>query len=523
MAKKWVDILPGTSSKSFTLDEIRKSKFGEYFDHLQQTLEKYDVDNSLLKSINSILSVEYKSGNLITVLNDILKIVPDFGFQTRRLVLLRSPIQGNEVLSACVAENHIDYDYLDNQLIDILDKNPRLFINDTSKIHTLKFQPYKKVPKTVLGYSLEIREGWRGILWFADANEVSLTRDQADGLDSVKDAVCHHINQAINYARISDQSELFKLAFEHLPYPSCILMGGNILIINKLADNLLQTHKISIDEMRASIKAWIDEEKTHTMIADHHFQLYLKKIGDFDNISALVFLVDDQQFENQRRYLDSAAQAIAHSIQTPLKNILGYSQAIPLLSDLNDSQQNYLNQIEKESDKCLTFSNSLLEMTKFSGDRLLMVEEVLINNVVDQLLEASKHLFRQKRVAVEQEFEPLIQPVIIDQQLFSQAVYLVIEFILERLDPGKKIKITFCNENEENSLRLSDNGNGFSEVDLVSLNQEIPESSIDSRIRTAGGIMRLHGGKLIIISELGKGSEFHLDWPMIRINASQAE
>ena len=66
MAKKWVDILPGTSSKSFTLDEIRKSKFGEYFDHLQQTLEKYDVDNSLLKSINSILSVEYKSGNLIT-------------------------------------------------------------------------------------------------------------------------------------------------------------------------------------------------------------------------------------------------------------------------------------------------------------------------------------------------------------------------------------------------------------------------------------------------------------------------
>ena len=99
----------------------------------------------------------------------------------------------------------------------------------------------------------------------------------------------------------------------------------------------------------------------------------------------------------------------------------------------------------------------------------------------------------------------------------------MIEFILERLDPGKKIKITFCNENEENSLRLSDNGNGFSEVDLVSLNQEIPESSIDSRIRTAGGIMRLHGGKLIIISELGKGSEFHLDWPMIRINASQAE
>ena len=97
-------------------------------------------------------------------------------------MLLRSPIQGNEVLSACVAENHIDYDYLDNQLIDILDKNPRLFINDTSKIHTLKFQPYKKVPKTVLGYSLEIREGWRGILWFADANEVSLTRDQADGL-----------------------------------------------------------------------------------------------------------------------------------------------------------------------------------------------------------------------------------------------------------------------------------------------------------------------------------------------------
>lgn len=514
MAKKWTEILPGISSKSFSLDEIRKSKFGEYFDHLQQTLDKYNVDNSLLTSINNILSIEHNSADLITVLNDTLKIVPDFGFETRRLVLLRSPIQSNEVLSTCIAVNHNDYGYLDSQLIDILDKNQRLFINDTSKIHTLKFQPDKKVPKTVLGYSLELSEGWRGILWFADANEVSLTKDQADGLALVKDAVCHHVNQVIKYSRIFDQSELYKKAFELLPYPSFLLVDGSTILINKLADNLLQAHGNSVDEIRASIKAWIAEERTFTMFGDHHYQMFIKIIGEFNNNSALVLLVDDQQIENQRRYLDSAAQAIAHSIQTPLKNILGYTQAIPLLSDLNDSQQKYLSQIEKESDKCLVFSNSLLEISRFSGERPMVIEEVFINKVVDQILDASRHLFRQKRVSVEEEFKTSIQPVYIDQQLFRQAVYLVIEFILERLDPGKKIKITYIYENKENSLRLSDNGNGFSEVDLVLLNQEIPESSVDSRIRTAGGIMRLHGGKLTIISELGKGSEFHLDWPM---------
>jgi len=279
-----------------------------------------------------------------------------------------------------------------------------------------------------------------------------------------------------------------------------------------------------MDEMRVSIQTAIEEGKTHLLIADRHYQMFIRELGrSLKSNAGLVILIDDQHTVIQRQYLDSAVRAIAHNIETPLKNILGYTQAIPLLSELNDSQQNYLNRIAQESDRCLRFSEELLDLARFTGDQPMLIEEVSVKEVVDQLLEASRHLFRQKRVIIKDESEGLDQTAIVDKHLFSQAVYLVIEYILERLDPGKKINTSFFCENEAYFLRLKDNGKGISEVDLALLNQEIPESGVDSRIRTAGGIMRLHGGRLIIKSELGKGSEYFLTWPVVKKNPNLAK
>jgi signal transduction histidine kinase len=278
----------------------------------------------------------------------------------------------------------------------------------------------------------------------------------------------------------------------------------------------MQGYEIELNDIKAIIETAIEEGKNRVIIADHHYLMLIKELRASGlKEMFLVVLIDEQQSAIQRQYLDYTARAIALNIEKPLKNILGFTQAIPLLSELNDSQQNYLDRIAQESGKCLAFSVDLLNLARFSEDQPMVVEEISIQDAVAQLVDASRHLIRQKRVNVDHESENLQGTAIVDKHLFSQALYLLFEYILDGLDPGKKIEISYSRQNDLHSLRMSDDGKGISEIDLELLNQEIPESSVDPRIRTTGGIMRLHGGRLFIQSELGRGSEYFLTWPLI--------
>ena len=129
MAFKWADYFPGSVSKSFSPDEIKKSKYGEYFDHLQKNLEKYADDLDLYRSAIDIISMGLGDDQLEEFLSSLISKIPDFGFEFRRLILdLNSPDGGKKrVIGEISKESH--YEYLESQVISLLKDNSRVFIN----------------------------------------------------------------------------------------------------------------------------------------------------------------------------------------------------------------------------------------------------------------------------------------------------------------------------------------------------------------------------------------------------------
>jgi signal transduction histidine kinase len=244
----------------------------------------------------------------------------------------------------------------------------------------------------------------------------------------------------------------------------------------------------------------------------YRLNYFLQKEED-ENELIFVFLANENQVTIQRNYLNHVIQTISLNIKTPLNNILGFGGMIPLLADVEKSQQEYLDRIAQEAKRGLTFTSDLLELSRFSGDKPFITGEVTIGGLTSNLLEISHHLLRQKRILIEEKIENPEELVHVDITLFGQAFYLVLEYMLDQLESGKTISILSGSEEGEFKFQLSDNGKGISDIDVALLNNPESDSSIDLRIRVAGSIMQLFGGRLVISSELGMGSEYTFFWP----------
>jgi signal transduction histidine kinase len=515
MASKWVDQFFGSGSKSFTQDEIRKSKFGEYFEHLQQNLDRFSEENSIFRIANEILSVDFESNNLELLIGQVLHLIPDFDFEFRRLILKSEEDRMGVFFGS---DNSIqELDYLDPQIITLLEKNERIFIHDTSKIHTLKFQPGKVIPKSVLGLSLQSIDGWKCYLWFANSTEVNLTKGQVDGLEMIKAATAKSICRFIKSISIKKEFQIWNSAFNQNPYPCVIFMNNKVAAKNREAEKISHwDEQQAVENLTEMILSAVKQDKTHVEVDGLSFRLnyFLQKEED-ENELIFVFLANENQVTIQRNYLNHVMQTISLNFKTPLNNILGFSGMIPLLADVEKPQQDYLDRIAQETKSCLTFTSDLLELSRFSGEKPFVTKEVSIGDLTSNLLEICHHLLRQKRISIEEKIENPEKLVHVDIMLFGQAFYLVLEYMLDQLESGNTISISSGSEEDEFRFQLSDDGKGISDIDVALLNKPEPDSGVDSRIRAAGSIMRLYGGRLAIKSELGKGSEYAFFWPSV--------
>ena len=513
MAFKWADYFPGSVSKSFSPDEIKKSKYGEYFDHLQKNLEKYADDLDLYRSAIDIISMELGDDQLEEFLSSLISKIPYFGFEFRRLILdLNSPDGSKKrVIGEISKESH--YEYLDSQVISLLKDNSRVFINDTKRVRFLKFIEGNDIPKTVLGYKLDGFKESSGVLWFANPDEILLSKDQVDSLDLIISAVTRSLNNAIKTFESNQEVQLFSSIFDQYPDPCFIYLENSIIHQNDASISIFKDDDGKIEFSQEIIRA-VENGRTHIDLGTVNYRIFFSSTLLGESEYLFVILSDEKNISLQRKYLHLVIQTLSLTNETPLKNIIGYSKMIQLLGEIQNPQSEYLQRITSEAENSVNDLKNLLEISRLEQENPLVIKEISIDVLIDQLLEASRHLVKQKRINIEEHYKESKITLPVDEVLTSQAFYLILEYLLDRLSPGQKIGISTSQANDRIEIIFADNGGGISKIDLALLNQLDLKSNVDHRIKLAHDIMLFLGGALEIKSELGRGSEYIFSWPI---------
>lgn len=260
-------------------------------------------------------------------------------------------------------------------------------------------------------------------------------------------------------------------------------------------------------------------------IANGDFNVYLDiKMHERNQFTDLVdqfnhMVKQLQQMEDMRQEFISN---VSHEIQSPLTSIVGFAQALQHKQLSEEQQQRYLTIIETESRRLSKLSDNLLKLTSLEAENHIVEK---INYPLDQQLRtiilASEPNWSQKKLELEIQLEKVT--LFANDDLMSQVWTNLIHNSIKFTPDYGKLTIYLEKKEQQAVVTISDTGIGISDTDKPYIFERFYKAD-QARVRSNGGsglglsivkkIVDIHNGRIMVQSEIGKGTTFIIKLPL---------
>ena len=211
-----------------------------------------------------------------------------------------------------------------------------------------------------------------------------------------------------------------------------------------------------------------------------------------------------------------------HEIRTPLAPIVGYASLLEQ-SKLSEKQKKYVRIIEKSARQLEEMITRMLEVTHIETGKVeLALQKVPIPGIVTDVLERIQLQADAKKQTISTAVPDGIE-VEGDKQKITAIFDNLISNAIKYTGEKGRIDIVVENRNDEEDIRVcvADTGAGISEENLPKIFERF--YMVDTSLTRKGGLglglaivkgyVELHGGKVWVTSEFGKGSKFCFTLP----------
>jgi len=217
----------------------------------------------------------------------------------------------------------------------------------------------------------------------------------------------------------------------------------------------------------------------------------------------------------------------SHEIRTPLAVI---KESVGLFldhmsKDLAEEQKIVLAMTKNNIDKLAKMVNSLLDASKIEAGKLeLDKEETNIKDIILDVVAGMRVLAEKRDIIISEDLVQDDVDTFCDKEKIKRVLTNLISNALKFTDSGGSIKVRCSKSSEDVRIDVSDTGCGIAEEDIPQLFDKYSQfgKKKDKNIKGTGlglsivkGIVEMHGGKIWIESELGKGSEFCFTLPRL--------
>lgn len=229
----------------------------------------------------------------------------------------------------------------------------------------------------------------------------------------------------------------------------------------------------------------------------------------------------NEQLNNANIKLKEINFALSHDLKTPVRNIVTFSQILEMsIKDkLNEEEVEWLEYIMKSGKHIDRLIEGMLKFVNVSHDKTSELKTVDLNEIFKNLKVNYQSLIYHKQLSLSFQKEP---PYIKGNYT---KVYLLMQNII---DNGikyndskiKNISVSHFLLDSKTCITIKDNGIGIEEQYHAQIFK--PFKRLDDKENYQGSglglalcseIMEQLGGTITLVSDLGKGSEFILEFP----------
>ncbi len=258
---------------------------------------------------------------------------------------------------------------------------------------------------------------------------------------------------------------------------------------------------------------FLDEERALLRSIAHHLALAIEKKEAIDA---------QAEMEQQLRHSDRLAKigqltaGVAHELNEPLGNILGFAQLSSKNSDLPEQVSRDLANIVKAALHAREIIKKLMFFSRQTPPR-----ETPVN--LNQLIQDGLYLFESRcaknGIAITKKFSPDVPAIKADVSQLQQVLTNVIVNALQAMPDGGELEIATSFGGDHVLLSVRDSGIGMDQETIKQIflpffsTKDISEGT-GLGLSVVHGIVKSHGGSIAVKSRPGQGSRFEITFPV---------
>ena len=222
---------------------------------------------------------------------------------------------------------------------------------------------------------------------------------------------------------------------------------------------------------------------------------------------------------------------VSHELKTPLALIRMFSEILTTGRVKNDeSRQEYYRIIHKESDRMSRLINNLLDFASLErGAQSRHFEKINITDLVSRELETYRYQIQKDGFELVSRFEDRVPETWADGHSLTLAFFNLLDNSVKYSEDHKRITVSVTRNNGYIDLSVADLGLGIPDEEQQRIFEKFYRGSNSAVRKTRGSgiglsiikhVAEMHGGEVLLESQLGQGSTFTLRIPIREVPAN---
>jgi GAF domain-containing protein len=233
-----------------------------------------------------------------------------------------------------------------------------------------------------------------------------------------------------------------------------------------------------------------------------------------------------QQIEAANRHKSEFLANMSHELRTPLNAIIGFSEVLQerLFGELNDKQAEYTDDILTSGRHLLSLINEILDLSKVEAGRMeLELATFDLPLAIDNARTFVRERATRHGITLDVTVDDRLGDIVGDERKIKQILLNLLSNAVKFTPEGGRIGINARQTNSTVEISVTDTGIGIAPEDQPKVFEEFRQVGADYAHKSEGTglgltlakkFVELHGGKIWVESEVGKGSKFTFTLPI---------
>jgi signal transduction histidine kinase len=233
-----------------------------------------------------------------------------------------------------------------------------------------------------------------------------------------------------------------------------------------------------------------------------------------------------QQIEAANRHKSEFLANMSHELRTPLNAMIGFSEVLQekLFGELNEKQAEYTDDILTSGRHLLSLINEILDLSKVEAGRMeLEIATFDLPLAIDNARTFVRERATRHGITLDVTVDERLGDIVGDERKIKQILLNLLSNAVKFTPEGGRIGIKATQADGSVEISVSDTGIGIAPEDQPKIFEEFRQVGSDYAHKVEGTglgltlakkFVELHGGRIWVESEVGKGSRFIFTLPI---------